>query len=131
METLCQNNPFLIALMEDLNAKSKNWYSLDKSSHKGNEIKNKAAQFALQQIIKEPTHISNTSSSCIDLIFTSQPNFITDSGVHSSLHSNCHHQIVLAKFNLHIVYPPPYLCEIWHYREANLRLIRRAIKEFN
>ena len=47
------------------------------------------------------------------------------------MHSNCHHQIAFAKFNLHIVYPPPYLREIWHYREANARLIRRAIKEFN
>ena len=56
---------------------------------------------------------------------------ITDSGVHSSLHSNCLHQIVFAKFNLHIVYPPPYLREIWHYREANTRLIRHSIKEFN
>ena len=33
--------------------------------------------------------------------------------------------------NLHIVYPPPYLREIWHYREANRGLIRYAIKEFN
>ena len=33
--------------------------------------------------------------------------------------------------SLHIVYPPPYLREIWHYREANTGLIRRAIKEFN
>ena len=121
LETLCQNNPFLIVLIGDLNAKSKNWYSHDKTSHEGNEIENVTAQFGLQQIIKEPTHISNTSSSCIDLIFTSQPNLITDSGVHSSLHSNCHHQIVFAKFNLHIVYPPPYLREIWHYREEKHR----------
>ena len=56
---------------------------------------------------------------------------ITDSGVQPSLHSNCHHQIVFTKFNLHIAYPSPYLREIWHYREANTRLIRRAIKEFN
>ena len=103
LENLCQNDPFLIALIRDLNAKSKNWYSHDKTSHEGNEIENVTAQFGLQQIIKEPTHISNTSSSCIDLILTSQPNLITDSGVDSSLHSNCHHQIVLAKFNLHIV----------------------------
>ena len=95
-------------LIRDLNAKSKNWYSPDKSILKENEVENVTAKFGLQQIIKEPTHISNTSSSCIDLIFTSQPNLITDSGVHSSLHSNCH-QIVFAKFNLHIVYPPPYL----------------------
>ena len=67
LETLCQNNPFLIVLIGDLNGKSKNWYSHDKSSHEGNEIQNLTAQFVLQQIIKEPTHISNTSSSCIDL----------------------------------------------------------------
>ena len=56
---------------------------------------------------------------------------ITDSGVHSSLHPNCHHQIVFVKLNLHIEYPPPHLIEICHYREANTGLIRRAIKEFN
>ena len=128
---MCQNNPILIVLIGDLNAKSKNWYSYDKTSHKGNKIENVTAQLGLQQIIKEPYHISNTSSSCIDLIFMSQPNFITGSGVHSSLHLNCHHQIIFAKCNLHIVYSPPYLCEIWHCREANTRLIRRAIKEFN
>ena len=33
--------------------------------------------------------------------------------------------------NVHVVYPPPYLREIWHFREANTGLIRRAIKEFN
>ena len=103
LETLCQNNPFLIVLIGDLNAKSKNWYSHDKTSHEGNEIENVTAQFGLQQIIKGPTHISNTSSSCIDLIFMSQPNLVPDFGIHSSLHSNCHHQIVFVKFNLHIV----------------------------
>ena len=56
---------------------------------------------------------------------------VTDSGVHSSLHPNCHHQIVFAKLNLHIIYPPPYLPGIWHYRKANTGLIRRAIKEVN
>ena len=71
LETLCQNNPFLIVLIGDLNAKSKNCYSHYKPGHEGNEIENVTAHFGLQQIIKEPTHISNTSSSCIDLIFMS------------------------------------------------------------
>ena len=56
---------------------------------------------------------------------------ITDCGVQSSLHSNCHHGIVFTKFSLHILYPSSYLHEIWHYRDANKRLTRRAIKEFN
>ena len=129
LKSLCQNNPFLIVLIRDLNAKSKNWYDHEESSLEGNAVKNVTAQFGLQQIIKEHAYISNTLSSCIHLIFTSQPNLKTDSGVHPSLHPHCHHQIPFAKLNLCIVYPPPYLREIWHYREANTGLISRAIKE--
>ena len=38
---------------------------------------------------------------------------------------------MFAKLNLQVVYPPPYLREVWHYQPANTDLIRRAIKEFN
>ena len=41
------------------------------------------------------------------------------------------YQIVFAKFNLMISYGPPYSREVWHYREANTDLIRRAISNFN
>ena len=53
------------------------------------------------------------------------------SGLHPSLHPNCHHQIVYAKFNLKIHFPPPYEREIWHYGQGNTELIRRAVHEFN
>ena len=89
------------------------------------------SQFGLSQIINEASRNLETSSSCIDLIFTTQPNFVIESGVHPSLHPNCHHQIVFAKINLKIYYPPPYPREIWHYKQANTQLIRRAITGFN
>ena len=54
-----------------------------------------------------------------------------DSGVHQSLHPNCHHQIVYAKFNWKIYFPPPYEQEIWHYGQGSTELIRRAVHEFN
>ena len=54
-------------------------------------IVNVAPQLLLSQIIKEPTHISQAFSSCIDLIFTNQPHLVTDLGVHPSLHSKCPH----------------------------------------
>ena len=60
LEISCQNIPFLIVLIGDLNVNSKNWYCHDKSSHEGNAIENVTVHFGLQQIIKEPTHISNT-----------------------------------------------------------------------
>ena len=52
------------------------------------------------------------------------------SGVHPSLHPNCHHQIVLAKFNLTVFYPPPYKRLVW-YQQANTDLIKRAIELFD
>ena len=54
-----------------------------------------------------------------------------ESGVHSSLHQNCHHQIIYAKFNLKVLYSPPYEREIWHYQRANIHQIQRAIEQFS
>ena len=51
--------------------------------------------------------------------------------VYPSLHPNCHHQLVYAKFNLQIYYPPQYYREVWHYKDADTELIRRAIDGFN
>ena len=97
---------------------------------KAPKIDGVTSQFELQQIIKEPTHFIGDSSSCKDLIFTTQPNLVMESGVHSSLHANCHHHITFAKFTLKIHYPPPYEREVWHYQKANVDQIRQAISQF-
>ena len=101
------------------------------TTFEGCKIDIATSQFSLSQLIKEPTHILSNSASCIDLIFTSQSNLIMHSGVHPSLHPNCHHQIVFAKFNLTIFYPPPYKRLVWHYQQANTDLIKRAVELFD
>ena len=53
------------------------------------------------------------------------------SGVYSFLHSSCHYQVIFAKFNLSILYPPPYERTVWFYEKANPQLMRRAINEFD
>ena len=121
MGTLSQKNPFLVVAIGDFNVKSKSWYITIWTTAN-------ISLFGLQQIIKEPTHILDNSSSCIDLIFTSQPNLTIESGVYPSLHPNCHHQVVYAKFNLKIYYP---YREVWHYKDANIEIIRKAIDGFN
>ena len=128
LDTLAQKNPFLMTNIGD--AKSKNWYSQDKASFEGKTIESITSQFGLYQSINEPAHLLENSSSCIDLIFTSQTNLVVESGVDPSRHHDCHHRIVFAKFNLMISYPPPY-SKVWHYREANTDLIRRRISNFN
>ena len=64
-------------------------------------------------------------------VFTSKLNIVVESGVHPSLRPNCHHQIIFAKLNLKIYYPPPYLRDVSHYKEANVDLIKRAFNNFN
>ena len=56
----------------------------------------------MSHVIKKPTYILVNSKFSVDVIFTSQPNIITGSGVRPSLHSNCHHQILYPKFSISI-----------------------------
>ena len=131
LDLVSKKNPFLIVVLGDFNAKLSQWHDKDSSTSEGISIENITSQFGLHQIINEPTHILENSSSCIDLIFTSQPNLSVESGTQPSLHPNCHHQIIYAKFNLEVLYPPPYTREVWHYKDSNVDLIRRSINEFD
>ena len=120
-----------MVVLGDFNAKSNPWYSNDSTDIEGSKIDILTLTFGFHQIINEATHIFNNSSSCNDLIFTSQLNLVTESGVHSFLHANCHHQITYVKFNLNAIYPPPYEREVWHYKLANSECIQRAIADYD
>ena len=100
LDKIFETNPFLVIALGDFNAKLSQWYKNDKTTTERCKITNLTSQYELKQIINQPTHILNNSSSCIDLLFTSQPNLVMESGVHSSLYSNCHHQITYARFSL-------------------------------
>ena len=103
----------------------------NKTSLEGKTIESINSQFGSYQLINEPNHLLENSSSCIGSIFTSQPNLVVESVLHPSLHPNCHHQIVFAKLNSMISYPPHYSRDVWHNREANTDFIRRAISNSN
>ena len=76
LENLVQKDPFLVVAMGDFNAKSSNWFCQDKTNFEGDAIENLTSHFGLHQVIKEPTHILDTSFSFIDLIFTSRADLI-------------------------------------------------------
>ena len=46
-------------------------------------------------------------------------------------HPNCRRQLIYAKFNLQIYYPPQYYREVCYYNDANTELIRPAVDQFN
>ena len=114
LDSVMVNNPFLTVILGDVNAKSSLWCNSNIATYEGSKTDGVTPQFGLQQIIKETTQFIGDSSLCIDLIFTTQRNLVVESGVHSSLHANCHHHITFTKFNLKIHYPSPYEREIWH-----------------
>ena len=96
----------------DFNAKSKSWSINDTTSEECTILENLTSLYGMKQLIYDPNHILQHSSSYTDLVFVNQPNVIIDSSIHSSLHLSCHHQIIFCKLNLKIGYPPIYAREV-------------------
>ena len=119
MELGFNQNPFLTVALGDFNSKSSKWYKQNKTTYEGPKIDAVTLKFGLKRLIKEPTRILGNSSSSIDLIFISYPSLVMESGVHTSLHLNCHHQITNAKLNLKVHYPSPYERKVCYYQKTN------------
>ena len=122
--------PYMMVVLGDFNAKLNSWYANDNTTIEGWKIDFLTASFGFNQIINKPTHILNSSfSSCVDLIFTSQPNLRK---IYKYIHhANCHHQITYGKFNLNVIYPPVYKKDVWYYKQADSDCIERAIANFD
>ena len=82
------------------------------------------------QLINEPTHIQTITTFCIDLILTDKSGLLVDSGVHSSLHSNCHHQIIYSTFNLDNCYPSLSQGLVWVYKKADPNNIKALGRDY-
>ena len=123
--------PSLSVVTGDFNSRCSSWWSNDINTREGLKLLSLTSSNGFTQLIHESTHIQANSSSCIDLVFTDQPNLSVNSGVHASLHPNCHHQITHSNFNLNIYYPPPYQRLIWDYQKADANIIRKALDSVN
>ena len=65
------------------------------------------------QLINEPTNCEHHKNhSCVDLMFTAQPNLVLDGDVLPSLSETCHHKIIFTKINFQIFLLPPYRREM-------------------
>ena len=81
---------------------------------------------SLGQLLNEPANFEpNKNPSCIDLIFTDQPNCVI--GTRQSLDNLCRHQITYCRMTFRIPSLPSFERKIWHFDRANITLIRRSI----
>ena len=100
------------------------WWIGDLNDYCGLQLDTLCTLSGFSQLVKEPTNLEpNKRPSCIDLIFSSHPNLVSDSGVHPSLYPTCHHQIIYAKIDLKVYLPPTYDREVWSYNQAEVEHI--------
>ena len=86
----------------------------------------------LIQVIDQPTHFRpGCNPSCIDLITTSEPNHILESGVLPTLVDTCHHQITFAKIDFNVIHAPPYKRMIWNYDLADVTNIKKCLNDID
>ena len=107
--------PAFTVILGDFNAQSKSLWSGDSTTMEGIRLDSLVSTYKFHQLISEPTHILRNSLSCVELIFSDERSLVVNSGVHHTLHENCHHQITYFKLNLKFVYPPPYERLVWDF----------------
>ena len=123
--------PFASFFTGDFNGHSELWWPDGDTTAEGEKMENTFTSLGLSQIINQPTNfVPHKNPTCIDLIFTDQPNLVLDCGTRSSLDSFCHHQIIHCKINNKIPPPPPFERRIWHYDRANHDALKRSIQNF-
>ena len=71
----------------------------DINTTEGSKVIALSSSNGFSQLIDEQTHIKTNRTSCIDLIFNDKPALSVDSGVHSSLHPNCHHEVIYSTYS--------------------------------
>ena len=128
LSRMSAEEPYCVIITGDFNCRSPQWWENEHENEEGKLFEPITSELSLQQLICEPTHFIGESKSCIDLIFTNQPNLFLETGVHPSLHEQCHHHIVFAKITADNLAPPPYNRKIWFYDQANIPAIRRSIE---
>ena len=129
--SISAENPYAMFFTGDFNAHSRLWWPAGDTTPEGHEIEEFFSSINLSQIINEPTNFTpNKKPTCIDLIFTDQPNLVLNSGTRPSLDTKCHHDIIHCKINYKIPPPPPHERTIWHYDRANCDAIQRSLKMF-
>ena len=124
MQDIFKLRSSFVLITDDFNCRNSSWYLGDLITPHGARVKALRSFCGLNQLIQTPINLLQNSAICIDLVFTNE------SGVHGSLSSTCHHEIVFAKLNLMVQFPPPYERVFWDYCRADKASINRAINAF-
>ena len=85
------------------------------------------SKYNLQNIIKESTRVTNTPSTCIDLLLTNHTSIINDSNVLPPFNSD--HSTITAEITYKTYKNLAYKKTVWKYDEADTNLIKKTKKK--
>ena len=127
------NNEFQLCLIitGEFNARCSRWWIDDITNSVGQGIDSLTSSAGYKQIIDKPTHVINNSMSCIDLIFCTNQNIISNYGVDFLMFKKCHHNIIHSKINIRVPLPRVYVREVWDYNKEHAENIKKAVSNFN
>ena len=123
--------PLCSIVTSDFNARYSKWWKNDITNLQGQELDSLTLSAGYNQIIDRPTHVINTSMSCIDLIFCINQSVISNHGVDVSIFDKCHHNIIYFKINIRVPLPPTYVREVLDYEKTNIENIKKSISNFD
>ena len=83
------------------------------------------SKYNLQNIINEPTRVTNTTSTCIDLLLTNHKSIINNSQVLPPFNSD--HSTITAEITYKTYKAQAYKKTIWKYEEADKNLIKNKL----
>ena len=69
--------------------------------------------------------------SCIDLIFCTNKNILSNHGVNITILEKCHRNVIYGKINIWVPLPQVHIREVCDYSKANIKNINKAISNFN
>ena len=75
-------------------------------------------------MIDKPTQVINNSMSCIDLLFCTNQNSV------SNYVGKFRDNIICSKINGRVPLSPLYVREVWDYSQANVENIKKVISNF-
>ena len=97
------------SLVGNFKAKCSKWCSSDKDNKVcSSELNNITPPAGDRKLISKPTHFISESSSCINLIFSTNASLTPNCGTEASIYEKCHPNIIYGTLNFNILLPPPY-----------------------
>ena len=91
-----------------------------------NQSRNRLSHYQLDinKWLIKPTQVINNSMSCIDLLFCTNQNSV------SNYVGKFRDNIICSKINGRVPLPPLYVREVWDYSQANVENIKKVISNF-